>query len=294
MILRTIKLVVSAGLILILVWNVDWSEIHSNLSKLNTTLAVAAVLILILQYPLSAWKWQKSLALHGVKYPLGYLLRILCIAFFFNNFLPSAIGGDTYRAYRTFGHASRYAYPISAVIVERVLGLFALIFFGYMSAVVLVATGAFEFKKELTIISVGLILGAILLLAFWKIGFLERLSHRLRGLSKLEPVWESARAVRANRRHLVTLVGLSLLFQFGFTAAAAGVAGMIPLSINGIGIVEGSFAVTAVIAKLPYGDAVIVALFIRIFGLASSVIFGILYAFDRNTPVPRKKANTEK
>jgi uncharacterized protein (TIRG00374 family) len=316
MILRTIKLVVSAGLILILVWNVDWSEIHSNLSKLNTTLAVAAVLILILQYPLSAWKWQKSLALHGVKYPLGYLLRILCIAFFFNNFLPSAIGGDTYRAYRTFGHASRYAYPISAVIVERVLGLFALIFFGYMSAVVLVATGAFEFKKELTIISVGLILGAILLLAFWKIGFLERLSHRLRGLSKLEPVWESARAVRANRRHLVTLVGLSLLFQFlaivsitllfsalnlpgrffesGFTAAAAGVAGMIPLSINGIGIVEGSFAVTAVIAKLPYGDAVIVALFIRIFGLASSVIFGILYAFDRNTSMPSKKANTEK
>ena len=56
-----------------------------------------------------------------------------------------------------------------------------------------------------------------------------------------------------------------------------------PLSINGIGIVEGSFAVAAVIASLPYSEAVIVALFIRAFGLASSVIFGILYALERNS-----------
>jgi uncharacterized protein (TIRG00374 family) len=316
MLLRTLKLFVSAGLIGVLVWSVDWSQIYTSLSKLNPLLAAAAVLILTVQYPLSAWKWQKSLALHGVEYRLGYLLRILCIAFFFNNFLPSAIGGDTYRAYRTFEHAQRYAYPISAVIVERALGLLALIFFGYASAVVLVASGTLEFQRELTIISAAAILGVILLVASWKTGFVQRLSHNLRGLRKLEPVWESARAVKANRQHLAGLIALSLLFQLlaivaitflfsalglsgkffesGFTAAAAGVAGMIPLSINGIGIVEGSFAVTAVIADLPYGEAVIVALFIRIFGLASSVIFGILYAFDRNTPVPRKKANTEK
>jgi hypothetical protein len=71
------------------------------------------------------------------------------------------------------------------------------------------------------------------------------------------------------------------IFESGFTAAAAGVAGVIPLSINGIGIVEGSFAVAAVLASLPYGQAVVVALFVRVFGLLASILFGILYLFER-------------
>jgi hypothetical protein len=58
---------------------------------------------------------------------------------------------------------------------------------------------------------------------------------------------------------------------------------MIPLSINGIGIVEGSFAIAAVLANLPYAQAVVVALFVRVFGLLASVLFGIMYLFERGT-----------
>jgi uncharacterized protein (TIRG00374 family) len=303
--LRAIKVIISTSLISVLVWNVDWDGIYSAVSGMDPTLALAAVLVLTIQYPLSAWKWQRSLQLHGVEYPLGYLLRILCIAFFFNNFLPSAIGGDTYRAYRTFRQASRYAYPISAIIVERALGLGALILLGYISAIVLVVAGTLEYEKELIALTGATVIGALILLASWRTGHAKRLTKSLLKIPKLEPVLESARAVKANRHHLPALIGMSLLFQLlaivsiaflfsalglpgrffesGFTASAAGVAGMIPLSINGIGIVEGSFAVAAVIASLPYSEAVVVALFIRAFGLASSVIFGILYALEQNS-----------
>ena len=119
----------------------------------------------------------------------------------------------------------------------------------------------------------------------------------------MEPLMESFRVMRANRQRLWGLIGMSLLFQVaaigsitllfaalalpgkifasGFAAAAAGVAGVIPLSINGIGIVEGSFAVAATLANLPYAQAVIVALFLRVFGLASSIVFGVLYLLER-------------
>ncbi len=302
-ILRLVKITVSASLIAALVWSVEWTEIYAHAHELDPTPALIAVLFLAMQYPVSAWKWQQSLKLHGVFYPLGYLLRILCIAFFFNNFLPSAIGGDAYRAYRTFQHADRPAYPISAIIVERVIGLVVLILFGYISAIALVASGALRYEKLLIIATAVMGIFVTLFLIAWKVGFLAKAESKLHKISKLEPLMESVRIMRANGRHLWGLVGLSLLFQTvaicsiallfsalalpgrilesGFIAAAAGVAGVIPLSINGIGIVEGSFAIAAVLASLPYAQAVIVALFLRVFGLAASVLFGILYVFER-------------
>ncbi len=313
--LRLLKVVVSVGLITVLVWSVEWNEIYSHVREFDPVLALAAALTLAAQYPLSAWKWQQSLKLHGVEYPLGFLLRILCIGFFFNNFLPTAIGGDAYRAYRTFEHANRRAYPISAIIVERALGLVVLVIFGYVSAIALVATGALPYKQALILASMAA--GAILLLLViaWRAGFLVAMTNRLLRMNRLEPLIESFRVMRANRQHLWGLVGLSLLFQAaaigsiallfsalalpgkiiesGFTAAAAGVAGVIPLSINGIGIVEGSFAVAATVANLPYAKAVFVALFIRVFGLVFSIAFGVLYLIDRRGKVSSSHAGTE-
>lgn len=303
--LRLIKGTVSASLVTVLVWSVDWPEILSQMDELKPAPALGAVLLLSIQYPVSAWKWRKSLRLHGVDYPLGFLLRILCIAFFFNNFLPSAIGGDAYRAYRTFGHAGRAVYSISAVIIERALGLLALAILGYACAVALVATGALPYRKELILLSAAIGVSLLLFATAWKTGHLGRLEARLQKVGKLEPITESIRVMRANRQHLAGLVFLSLLFQAiaitavtllfaalnlparvlesGVTAAFAGVAGVIPLSINGIGIVEGSFAIAAVFAGLPYAEAVIVALFVRIFGLVSSIGFGILYFLERDS-----------
>ena len=313
--IRLVKIAVSAGLIAVLVWSVEWKEIYSQAHELNPAPALIAVLLLSMQYPISAWKWQQSLKLHGVDYPLGYLLRILCIAFFFNNFLPSAIGGDAYRAYRTFEHADRPAYPISAIIVERIIGLVVLILLGYISAIALVATGALLYKQILILASAALGTLVLLSLIAWRAGFLAKIESKLHKISKLEPLMESLRIMRANRGHLWGLVGMSLLFQgvaicsisllfsalalpgkffeSGFTAAAAGVAGVIPLSINGIGIVEGSFAVAAILASLPYAQAVIVALFLRVFGLLFSIVFGILYAFERGAnKVPNQEEST--
>ncbi len=312
--LRLVKIIVSAGLIAVLVWSVEWKEIYSQAHELNPTPALIAVLLLSMQYPISAWKWQQSLKLHGVDYPFGYLLRILCIAFFFNNFLPSAIGGDAYRAYRTFEHADRPAYPISAIIIERIIGIVVLVLLGYISAITLVTTGALHYEQVLILASAALGIFVLLFLIAWQAGLLAKIGNKLHKISKLEPLMESVRIMRANRRHLWGLVGMSLLFQgiaicsitflfsamalpgrifeSGFTAAAAGVAGVIPLSINGIGIVEGSFAIAAILANLPYAQAVIVALFLRIFGLAASIAFGILYVFERGANSASNQENS--
>ena len=310
---RIIKLLVSISLIGVLLWGVDWRDIAIHLKDLDPLLAIAAFILLSIQYPVSAWKWRKSLLLHGADQPVGRLLRILCIAFFFNNFLPTAIGGDAYRAYRTFDHTSRRAHAVSAVILERLLGIFALLFIGYLCALYLVLFGSLRHRDWVLASLIAIAIGVALLLVALRFrpAFVDRILEKVIHVPRLEPLFHSLRTVRANIQHLPGLVGLSLMFQLlavftisilfaaiglhgafaesGFTAAASGIASVLPISINGVGVMEGSFVVAALEANLPYSGGVIVALCLRGYMLLSSVAFGILYAFEPKDPVLAKQ-----
>lgn len=303
--IRLLKIVVSTTLIVLLVWKADLGTFLNDLDRIDPVLLGAAISLLVLQYPISAWKWQVSLRLHNIVYPYAYLLRVLCIAFFFNNFLPTAIGGDAYRAYRTMDRAKRKAHPISAVILERLVGILALLLLGYVSAIYLIFYGELLHPEWVTI-SLWLATAGIVALAVISRGaVVDRILERIGKIGKLEPLVDSLRTLSGNRHQFGSLVLSSLVFQgtaigavatlfaalgqagvwfqSGLTAAAAGVAGVLPVSINGIGVVEGSFVAAAWESGLPYEDAIIVALFLRVFMLASSVVFGLLYAIEPQT-----------
>lgn len=289
-------------LIGILVWNLDGSEFVSAFSRLDPVLAGIAFVLLWLQYPLSAVKWQKSLKLHGISYSFGTLLRLHCVAFFFNNFLPTSIGGDAYRSYRTMGNAKRPAHAVSAVVLERIVGLCSLVFLGYLAAIYLLSGGRIvHHEAVLSAVVAGFVL-IVLAWIFWKTGSHETIFHRLKAIKKLEPVIDSARAINRNRGHFLGLVAWSVFYQAiaiytisllfaataitgslaasGFVAAAAGVAGVLPISINGIGVMEGFFVVSALETGLPYGEAMLVALFLRAFMFLASIVFGLFYALE--------------
>jgi uncharacterized protein (TIRG00374 family) len=300
--LRVIKIAVSTFLIAILVWNIEWSDFLSEFRGMSPGLTITAVVLLWVQYPLSAWKWRKSLRLHGMQYQVSYLLRVHCIGFFFNSFLPTAIGGDAYRAFRTMDKADRKAYAISAIVAERILGLLALVFLGYFSAIYLVYQGLLLHRGLVTLALALVAVAALGVCIAWRLGFHEWFWGKLQRQSRLEPLVDSVRVISANRRHFSGLVGLSLLFQgvailtiavlfaavdlpgrlfeSGFSAAAAGVASMLPISINGIGVMESSFVVAGMEAQLPYAKSVLVALFLRAFMVVASIVFGILYALE--------------
>lgn len=300
--MRIIKIIVSALLIGILVWNLDGSEFMSAFSRMDPALTTIAFVLLWLQYPLSALKWQKSLKLHGVSYSFGALLRLHCVAFFFNNFLPTSIGGDAYRSYRTMGNARRPAHAVSAVVLERIIGLCSLVFLGYLATLSLLAEGKIlHHEPVLSAVIAGFVL-IVLTWLFWKTRSHEKIFHRLKLIKRLEPVIDSARVINENRGHFLGLVAYSVFYQAvaiytisllfaatsiggsiaesGFVAAAAGIAGVLPISINGIGVMEGFFVVSALETGLPYGEAVLVALFLRAFMFLASIVFGLFYALE--------------
>jgi uncharacterized membrane protein YbhN (UPF0104 family) len=67
--------------------------------------------------------------------------------------------------------------------------------------------------------------------------------------------------------------------------AAAGIASVLPISISGIGVVEGSIAGTAVALGVSYEGGVLAAIVVRLTVLPVSAACGLLYLTER-APVP--------
>jgi uncharacterized protein (TIRG00374 family) len=300
-----IKAIVAVTLLAALLLGVDWDDITDELTTLSWWPVAAAAVVLALQFPASAWKWKMALRLHDRVFPLAFLLKVCCIGFFFNNFLPSGIGGDAYRIYRTLPPTGAKLTAISAVFVDRLFGFAALLTLGLLGAAWLAAENLLA-RTFLIVVLAGGAAGAVGLLLIY-FGWFKPLTTRLRRL-------ELFRAFEANlqlvlRRHAAwpLLIAGSFLFQ-GLTAlwmycvfaaigvtlspaecvllsAAAGIANVLPISISGLGVVEGSIAGVATALGMPFETAVLGALLNRLGVLPFSAACGLVYLFDRNPAV---------
>jgi uncharacterized membrane protein YbhN (UPF0104 family) len=98
---RALKIVIACVLLVLLFIGVDREIIARQLAALDWRPAAIGLAAVALELLANAWKWRCSLQLHDLRFPWPYLFRTGCFAYFFNNLLPSAIGGDVYRIYRT-------------------------------------------------------------------------------------------------------------------------------------------------------------------------------------------------
>ena len=120
-----IKSVVSVGALVIIFWKIGIGSVIERCAGLSMGWVLAAVGCILGSIAVSAWKWQicaKSLDLpHG----FWQLIRYYFIGFFFNNFLPSSVGGDVVRVWK-LGASPVDNMPGAAasVVGERLVALF--------------------------------------------------------------------------------------------------------------------------------------------------------------------------
>jgi uncharacterized membrane protein YbhN (UPF0104 family) len=299
-----IKAAVAVALLTALLMNVDLRGIKDHLSDLRWWAVAVAAVVLALQFPASAWKWEKSLRLHELVFPQWFLLKVCCIGFFFNNFLPSAIGGDIYRIYRTLPPTGQKSSATSAVLVDRIVGFAALLVLGMLGAAWLAPQNVFARTFFFAVVSAG-ISGILGMLAIY-LGWLKPLSKRLRRLEMFRVFEANLQLVLRWHPAWPLLIVGALLFQ-GLVAlwmfcvfaaigimlnpaecvllsAAAGIASVLPISISGLGVVEGSIAGVATALGMPFETAVLGALINRLGVIPFSAACGLVYLFDRTPP----------
>src|SRR5215207_2360643 len=127
LVLTLVKAAVSVILLWLLFSRVDFARLWAigrtaSISWLSVALCLYFSMILA-----SAWRWGLLLEAQHIALPFRKLTSSFLVATFFNNFLPSNIGGDVIRVADTAGAAGSKTLATTIVLIDRVIGLLGLV-----------------------------------------------------------------------------------------------------------------------------------------------------------------------
>ena len=121
-------------------WQAAWSkgprELGHTLLWVDGRALALSLVFMGLTIALGVLRWRMVLRVHGLDLSLGRAAEISLVAHFFNSFLLGSTGGDLLKAYyaaRETSHKKTEA--VVAVVVDRLLGLFAMLLFGCLMMV---------------------------------------------------------------------------------------------------------------------------------------------------------------
>jgi len=145
--------------------------------------------ILILQIMLVTFRWRKILLHMNKRYNFLGLLRCFWTGYFFNQILPSNIGGDAFRGYCIYKNGESIKNSISSIVIDRLFGIIGLILLFILTILMLPdLTNIFELEFSV-IFSIFIALFSIIILnnflrdSSWKLARgLRHISHIMRSI----------------------------------------------------------------------------------------------------------------
>jgi uncharacterized protein (TIRG00374 family) len=131
-----VEVAVSIGLLTFLLSRVDLAALWAGARRASVAWLGIALGLYFFNVLTSAWRWQLLLRAQGIVVPARSLLSSYLVAGFFNNFLPSTIGGDVVRIRDTARPAQSKTLATAVVFVDRALGLMGLVLVAALGATV--------------------------------------------------------------------------------------------------------------------------------------------------------------
>ncbi|HHT78469.1 MAG TPA: flippase-like domain-containing protein [Actinobacteria bacterium] len=310
----------------------NFSEIISYISrtKVNFWMIGLSFLMYWLGIYFLVLRWQILLKTQQIKASMPFLFGSYLVGYFFNNFLPTSIGGDVYRIYDTSRlKNSSGMKAASIVLMERTTGVVSsIIYLVFALAVGFLRTSHVEFKMGKWNISNNILIVmiltffilavlVILIMLFPDYFRLNKVFRKLRFLhkweDKLRQMYNTFKDFRKFKLIMLVTIILSMLLQFTFTLNSSfcsqgfgitqlnliayifiiqisSILTMIPISIGGIGVREGAFVVLVGALGGPKDIATIVSIAVLIMILVPGIIGGIIYALRPYMDRKRKQA----
>lgn len=130
----SLKFIVSSVLLGYIFYTEDLSKVSETFSSVNLNYIYLSLFFLILNYVFSSLRWYYLLL--DERPPLSYMIKLYFVGSFFNNFLPTSIGGDAYKIYKLGEKISSKTNAFTATFLERFLGMFVLVIislYGFLS-----------------------------------------------------------------------------------------------------------------------------------------------------------------
>jgi len=311
LILLLVRIIISVSLIVFLV-KTQFKDIRSALEiikSVNKPLLILSLSTHIFGIWITAVRWNTLLGTQKVNLGTTTLTLTVLIGFFFNNFLPTSIGGDVFR---TYDAAKKANIPIetsaSIIIVERFSGIIS----ASTYAIIALFLGFTAIGNQSFIIPVIIFFIICIIIAFFilnpsvlrlnklinKIKFLKKVKEKLANiyftfLSFKKFKWVLVRvmiysfllqfAVILNYFLAAKSLGINLnLTAFIFIVPVVTIIAMVPISIGGIGIRENTLVFIITAMGVGSEQAAICALLIFLMLIFIGIIGGITYSVRPN------------
>ena len=120
------KVAVSVALLAYLFSTTDLTALKERVRTGDTFLLVLAMALYGLIIAISIWRWKLLLHTQGYRATMSHLSGSYLVATFFNNFLPSNIGGDFIRVRDSSRLTGSTTTSVAVVVIDRILGFGAL------------------------------------------------------------------------------------------------------------------------------------------------------------------------
>lgn len=301
----TFKVIISLSLIIVLLYTMkgNYGAITSALK--NTNMSIFAMGFAVYMTALGVASYRLFLIVKaqsdaGINYREAASLTFIGI--FFNNFLPTSIGGDLAKAYYLAGKTQNRLGSFASVLVDRLIGLLTMIFMA-SAALLLVQSSIIsdDIRHVIYSITAGALIVVLLIINKAFAGKLSKLLSFAKPLTvKLKDAYYTIHHYKHNKKLIVESLGISVISQllfyisFGMVAFSIGsrispidallriplisLMSMLP-SLNGLGLREGA---TVVLFGPLVGreSAFAISILWILVLLLSSVIGGFIYALS--------------
>src|SRR5437588_4953517 len=131
-----LKIAVSSILLAILFSKIDAARLADTAKRASVAWLAAALGIYAVNVFASVWRWRLLLDAQEIDVSTRTLIGSFLVALFFNNFLPSNIGGDVIRIRDTARPAGSKTLATIVVLTDRAIGLMGLVLVAAMGATV--------------------------------------------------------------------------------------------------------------------------------------------------------------
>lgn len=282
----------------------NWQDIKLLWVKADISLLAVLIFVKFFGTFLGAWRWKLVLQMQKQNISLGKLLHYYLIGRFFNHFLPTMIGGDSYRVYKLSRTMDSMKHPLLSVLMDRIFGLFVFLSLGFISVLV-----SWKEWNEVSIVSFSIsfpatVLFIILLVLLSSAALKQKLVEKCRLPQRVKQGIKEASAYLQNKKNFSLYLGSVILFYYvmilnyqvmfsmfhvevqlltlATTIMLTRTVAMIPISLNGFGLLDASFVYLISKAGVSIEVAVMVMALFRILEIAISLIGGVLYLYDHN------------
>lgn len=316
---RALRLAVAFGLLAAVLHLTDARAVAARVASIDRLALLASLGLFLAGQGLNALRWRWLLGLAVSSPPRwAFLFTLVMVGMFANFLMPSSVGGDIVRAelVRTAVGGRTHAY--FSVLVGRVLGLFSVVAIGVGAmAGAYLATGWFQAPIVAAGVGVALAAAAVCALALRGTipptlarGLPERRRAALACLQQALRAYASRPTVLwlifvvAVFANAVGTVGVVWTLAEGLRLPVPGyfhfiavplvmLAALVPVSVNGVGVREGAFAVLYGMAGLDAAGAVSLSLAFTAVLASGSLIGGLALLVPRRAWPGAPPSNSE-